>query len=72
MLPSVGYTPYLSSVSHINAVYLNTLIMKATVGSVTIRNVRLNGHTVRISEPKASISEQEFFREIKPILRKLR
>ena len=39
---------------------------------VTIRNVKLNGRTVRIREPKASISIDEFFKEIRPILRKIK
>jgi hypothetical protein len=38
----------------------------------TIRNVKLNGRTVRIREPNTSISIEEFLKEIRPILRKIK
>ena len=37
-----------------------------------IRDVKLNGRTVRIREPKASISIEKFLKEIEPVLRKIK
>jgi len=53
-----------------NFILLNCykLIMKA----IAIRNVRLNGRTVRIREPKVSISVEEFLKEIRPVLKKIK
>jgi len=40
--------------------------------AIAIRNVRLNGRTVRIREPKVSISVEEFLKEIRPVLKKIK
>jgi hypothetical protein len=39
---------------------------------VIIRNEKMNGRTVRIREPRESISTEEFLKEIKPILKKIK
>lgn len=46
-------------------------VMKGVKG-FTVRNVRLNGRTVRIREPKVAISTEEFLKEIRPVLRKIK
>jgi hypothetical protein len=47
--------------------------MRAAVRSdFIVRNVRLNGHTVRIREPRVSITPEQFLKEIGPVLKKIR
>jgi len=53
---------------HINTLDCYKLIMKGAI----IRDVKLNGRTVRIREPKASISIEKFLKEIEPVLRKIK
>jgi hypothetical protein len=47
--------------------------MKATTRSdFIVRNVRLNGHLVRIREPRTTISFEEFMKRMAPILKRIR
>jgi len=46
--------------------------MKRRRSDFIVRNVRLNGHLVRIREPRVSITPEQFLKEIRPVLKRIK